>query len=366
MTVSDFQVENYRSLKFVNFRLKRVNVVVGKNGSGKSNLYKALKLLYCAAEGRLARTIAEEGGMSSALWAGPKGKGPVRMKLAVKIENGLKYELELGLPVPFEHMTPFLYDPLVKEERVSLLKDGNKTILLDRKAQAVHARGIDGKRVTFPHDTTDSESVISELREPHRFPELSALRSEFLNWRFYHKFRTDEDSPLRKDQVATRTMCLSHDGSDLVSAIKTINWVGDENLLTQSIDNAFPGAQLVLDLEDERRLNLGLQMPGFNRPFDVRELSDGTLHYLCLLAALLSPRPAGLIALNEPEASVHPDLLSPLADLVARASKFSQIWVITHSFDLAKLISERCNVDPIELEKKDDGASKIRANDYNA
>lgn len=357
MTVTDFQIENYRSLKFVQFRLKRVNVVVGKNGSGKSNLYKSLRLLACAAEGRLAKTLAEEGGMQSVLWAGPRGKGPVRMKFTVRIEGGLKYELATGLPIPGQ--SPFEFDPIVKEEQVSLLKQGEKTILLDRKGTTITARGLDGKRITYPFAAAESESVISELREPHLFPELSALRNEFLSWRFYHKFRTDEDSALRKEQTGTRTMCLNNDGSDLASALTTIGWVGDGEALHAAIGNAFSGASLAIS-NDMGRVGVGLHMPDFQRSFNVKELSDGTLHYLCLLAALLSPRPAGLIAINEPESSIHPDLLAPLAELIAMASKNSQLWVITHSFELARLISEHCNVDPIELEKIE-GASKVRS-----
>ena len=355
MTVAEFQVEGYRSLEDLWMRLKRVNVIVGPNGSGKSNLYKSLLLVAAAAEGRFARILAQEGGLNSALWAGPKSKGPVRMKLMVKLETGLKYELVCGLPVPTE--SPFANDPFIKEEEVSLLNRGEKTIFLTRKNAAVHARDASCKRVLYPSVVGDSESVLSELKEPHLFPELSALRQEFLSWRFYHKFRTDEDSPLRRESYATRVMSLSHDASDLAAALATILWVGDAQGLGEAVDAAFPGAKLDID-ESEGRLNLSLLMPGMLRPFSARELSDGTLHYLCLLAALFSPRPAKLLALNEPEASIHPDLLLPLAELVRVASKQSQIWVITHSFPLANFISEHCVVDNFQLEKVD-GATRV-------
>lgn len=356
MTVSEFQVEGYRSLKDLWLRLKRVNVIVGANGSGKSNLYKSLSLIAAAAEGNFARALAAEGGLPSVLWAGPSGKGPVRMKMMVKLDSGLKYELACGLPTPTQ--SPFPLDPIIKEEEVSLLQRGEKVTFLSRKSGAVHARDNGGKRVLYPAAVGDTESVLSELKEPHLFPELSALRQEFLGWRFYHKFRTDADSVLRRDAHATRVMTLSHDASDLAAALATISWVGDDQALADAVSNAFPGASLIID-KDSGPLKVLLHMPGFNRGFSASELSDGTLHYLCLLAALLSPRPAKMIALNEPEASIHPDLLAPLADLIRLASKSSQIWVITHSFELAKLISEQCMVDPIVLEKID-GATKIR------
>ncbi|MBX9722679.1 MAG: AAA family ATPase [Candidatus Obscuribacterales bacterium] len=350
MTLTAFDVQGYRSLRSVYLHLKRVNVVVGANGCGKSNLYKSLRLVAAAAEGSFGRRMAEEGGLDSLLWAGSHGKDPQRIIVKVKLDNGLRYEFSCGRPGPTE--SAFSGDPFFKEERISVMIEGKKALLLDRKAGAVHARDLSGKRTTYPNAVPSSESVLSELREPHLYPELSMLRSEFLSWRFYHKFRTDDLSPLRQEQCATRTMALNHDGSDLAAALMTINWVGDREALASSVDNAFPGAFLEL-AEINGKAGLGLRMPDFNRAFNARELSDGTLHYLCLLAALLSPRPSGLLAINEPESSVHPDLLEPLADLIALASRDSQIWVITHSFPLAKMIAQRCKVDLIQLEKID-------------
>ena len=192
--------------------------------------------------------------------------------------------------------------------------------------------------------------MLAELREPHRFPVLSAFRQEFLSWRFYHQFRTDADSPLRQPQVGVRTPVLGHDGRDLAAALQTIIEVGDHSALRGAIGRAFPGAELVIE-SDRSRFSLSMRMPGFHRPFEARELSDGTLHYLCLLAALLSPRPPTLLALNEPEASVHPDLIGPLAKLIVRASEESQVWITTHSQSLAEAIRLESGISPIRLEK---------------
>ena len=94
------------------------------------------------------------------------------------------------------------------------------------------------------------------------------------------------------------------------------------------------------------------------RPLDARELSDGTLRYLCLLAALLSPRPPPLLALNEPETSLHPDLLKPLGQLLADAAQRSQLWVTTHSEVLAKELTRLTGAIPVRLQKVD-GATRV-------
>lgn len=96
-------------------------------------------------------------------------------------------------------------------------------------------------------------------------------------------------------------------------------------------------------------------MPGILRPLEARGLSDGTLRYLCLIAALLSPRPATLLALNEPEMSLHPELMLPLAELITLASNYSQIWVTTDSKDLATMISNASKTKPINLIRTETG-----------
>jgi predicted ATPase len=193
--------------------------------------------------------------------------------------------------------------------------------------------------------------VLSQLREPHLYPELSSLRAEMSQWRFYHHFRTDHESPLRHPQVGVRTPVLSHDGRDLAAALQTILEIGQEEDLRESIRQAFPGAALEIDHDEASGMfAVQLRMPGLKRTLHARELSDGTLRYLCLMAALLSPRPPALLALNEPETSLHPDLLEPLAKQMVNASKHSQLWVVTHSQQLAELVEKYSDESPIRLE----------------
>lgn len=285
--------------------------------------------------------------MPSVLWAGERGKGRVRVKFQARVDD-LEYQLECGLPVP--GLTAFNLDPEVKVERVSYCQNGKKVALLERKLKSVQARDLKGKRLEFQLFADSNESVLSELREPHRFPELSALRQSILLWRFYHQFRTDFASPLRQPQPLFRTPVLSHDGHDVAAALVTIQEVGDREALSQLLDAAFPGSHLNIK-QESGRLSLGMFMPGFQRAFEAHELSDGTLHYLCLLAALLSPRPPHLMALNEPETSIHPTLYKPLAMLIAEASQSTQMWITTHSQELADYILEYTGASPIELEK---------------
>jgi predicted ATPase len=124
-----------------------------------------------------------------------------------------------------------------------------------------------------------------------------------------------------------------------------------------------PGARL--DVADGTLVRL--VAPGLHRPLDARELSDGTLRFLCLAAALLSPRPPPLLALNEPETSLHESVLPALAELMTAVPRETQLWVTTHARALAEALASR-GAKVLELEKVDGetrviGARRIEPDD---
>lgn len=348
MAIEALHVAGYRSVRSLKMAVRGLEVIVGPNGCGKTNLYRAIQLLAHAASGRLAHALVEEGGMPSVTWAGARMKRQrVRVQLGVDL-GGLRYRLEFGLVPPADSM--FDLDPDVKLERVEVPHDGRTVVLMERKGPTVWARDVDGVRLTFPFALWSSESVLPQITEPHRLPILSDLRQQFLRWRFYHAFRTDAGAPARHARPGVRTPALAHDGADLAAALQTIIEIGDEPGLRRAVSDAFPGSRLAIEAPDSRFI-VELTMPGVLRPLTAAELSDGTLRYLSLLAALLSPRPAPFLCLNEPETSIHPDLLEPLAKLIVRASRDSQVLVTTHSEALAGHIERLSGATPVRLSK---------------
>jgi predicted ATPase len=361
MSVLDrITIKGYRSICNLQFRLRRLNVVRGPNGSGKSNLYKALRLLARTAQGGLPQAIAHEGGMPSVLWAGRRKKSsaqaPVRLTLAA-FSNEFNYEVSLGLPPPCSRAFPT--DPEVKEEHVWMGQTRRKgNTYFERSTSGAWVMDRNGDRVSYSGNLNSSEPVLAQLREPHLYPELSILGRGLQEWRFYDYFRTDPESSLRQPQPSVLTPILAHDGIDLAAALLTIRTRGDADILEESIQAVFPGSILYIECEG-CSFWLELELPGMHRRLKAAEFSDGTLRYLCLLAALLSPMPAPLLVLNEPENSLHPDVLVPLAKLICRAAERSQVWVTTHSDQLADLLADGPDAKVITLHKVD-GETRIK------
>ncbi len=356
---------NYRSLHDLRLQLGAITVITGANGTGKSGLYRALRLLADCASGGVIGSLAREGGLSSVLWAGPeqigrsvrsgehpvqgtRRSGPVNLQLGFAADD-LSYLIDLGLPQPGD--SAFGLDPEIKREIIwsgPVLRPA--TTLVRRRRGLVEVHDDTGRGwARYDRELLPYESVLTEVVDPYRAPELIALRRQIQSWRFYDHLRTDAGAPGRTPQLGTRTPVLDHDGRHLAAALQTIIEVGDPNGLHAHLTDAFPGSHLHI-AESDGRFDVRLQTPGLLRPLSSAELSDGTLRYLLLTAALLSPRPPELLVLNEPETSLHPDVRRPLARLIRAAGARSQIVVVTHAQDLVEALTGD-DVSSVELTK---------------
>lgn len=365
-------ISGYRSIRDLVMPLERLTVVTGRNGVGKSSFYRSLRLLADAAQGRVVSSLAAEGGLKSTLWAGPErfsramkqGEQPVEglvRKKSVALKLGFAsldygYAIDLGFPVVGRSM--FALDPEIKAEAVWLGDAlSPRNALATRAGSRVSGRDRDGRKAVVLTDLAPYESMMTHAADPKELAELIVLRERMRGWRFYDHFRTDQDAPARSGRVGTRTPVLGADGGDLAAALQTIREVGDGEKLEAAIQDAFPGASIGI-VENGDRLELLMGQQGLLRSLRATELSDGTLRYLLLLAALLTPRPPGLMVLNEPETSLHPDLLAPLGRLVIDAAQRCQVVVVTHARSLVDALAE-AGAMRHELQK-DLGETRIR------
>lgn len=378
--IKTFAISNYRSICNLIIPLDQLNVITGENASGKSNLYRAMKILSETAQGGAIRAVASEGGLESIFWAGPRdlyknklnvlstgvrvdktnlrlGFTSNKYSYAITLTNDFCTDKDCYNKVPYRFHkyqftdrpefsckpSDFPFDPQIAKEAIwfgEALRPS--ALLVDRTHDQIKVLDSDIEAV----DSSLNKSIFNILNEYDQSPEVDYLKSDIASWRFYDHFRLDENSPIRKPQLLTYTPVLDHDGHNLASAIKTIECSPNSELFDQVISDAFPGAYLCADHE------IYIIYNGLNRSLTAKELSDGTLRFILWAAALLTPQPPTLMVINEPELSLHEDLIPALANLIIHASKQTQIIVITHSIELSVRLNKENNCNAIHLEKK--------------
>jgi predicted ATPase len=261
--ITTLAIANYRSIRQMVLPMARLDVVTGANGSGKPNLYRALHLLSDTARGGVISTLAREGGFASTLWAGPEvisrrmksGEVPVqgsprREPVSLRLgfcDEDVGYGIDIGLPPPQipppDPPSPFERDPEIKRECIFAAPVYRpSSVLIDRRNAVVRLKDDAAGWTTLTSKLQNFDSMLSELSDARRAPEITSIRDTVRAWRFYDHFNVDADAPARQPVVATRTPVLAPDGRDLVAALETIREIGDGPALDSVISDAFPGA----------------------------------------------------------------------------------------------------------------------------
>jgi predicted ATPase len=341
--IHQIAVSGYRSLRDLTVAPGGLTIITGPNGSGKSSFYRSLRLMNDIAHGGIIRSLAAEGGLPSTLWAGPEsfartvkqGQHPVegtRRKHPVALKLGFagddySYAIELGLPVGGF----FALDPEIKMEMLWIgAQPGRNNVLAERHGPSVRIRDKTGSWAQAETSLAAYDSMMTHCADPREAQELLIMRERMRAWRFYDHLRTDVEAPARRPQIGTRTPALAGDGSDLAAAVQTIREIGDGDAFDAAIEHAFPGHTIDVAITGSY-FEIEMRQPGLLRPLKATELSEGTLRFLLLAAALLSPRPPGLMVLNEPENSLHVDLIPALAKAIGDAASRTQVILVTHS-----------------------------------
>jgi len=335
--------------------LQPLNVLIGPNASGKSNLIDAVGILQ-STPNDINTPFRQGGGIGEWLWKGDE-KNSNNIPTAT-IEATVYYPKET---IPLRYQISFtmvgqklqIVDEAVEnEERFGqTYKDVNFFYRHQKGNPVLNIRNVSeertskytnsGQRHLGRDEISFSQSVLSQKQDKYFYPELAYLNNQFSNIRIYREWNLGRYTPLRKPQPSDLPNdFLEEDASNLAHVLNDLEEQGIKPLLIEQLQKFYEAVGDIITKSEGSTRQTFLRDKKFNRPIPATRLSDNTLRYLCLLTLLCHPSPPPLICIEEPELGLHPDILSTVAELLIAASKRTQIIVTTHSDALVSGLSE--------------------------
>ena len=332
------------SLKLKNFlsygsqgeeiEMQPLNVIIGANSSGKSNLIEAMAILK-AIPTDLLSPIRQGGGTSDFLWKGdnPNPVASISATLDYEGDTPLRYRIDFTVvgqkldivDEAIENKYPF---------------KGNSDVYFFYRYQNGHPvlnirnniEGARSERSLRREDINSEQSILSQRKDPYQYPELTYLNNQFSNISLYREWHIGRNSQARMPQKTDlpEHRLLEH-GSNLGLVLNNLQYQIGAREVIEKLKKFYDEAEELAPKIYGGTVQIFIRETGLNQPIPATRLSDGTLRYLFLMALLLDPTPRPIICIEEPEIGLHPDILPTIAEMLIEASKRTQIIVTTHS-----------------------------------
>lgn len=355
--IERLRVKNYRSLADVDIELNPLTILVGSNGSGKSNLVDVIRFVRDALTRGLDTAILDRGGMSAIRRWSPKGAPydvTIQLYLRDREWSG-EYSLTLGSERDGEYR--------VKRERVTVKEDQNAPVTLER---------IDNELIDFPEELIEQllqrPSLPQHTSATTPLPSIMALFPSLSPYKVYRflssmGFYTIYPDNLREPQKPAHSYPLDEQGQNLASVLRDLKKKknsGFSEIMSDALGKVVEGVHkysvtrvggyLVTRLHHHSPRG-GRQGPAF----ELAQESDGTLRMLGILTALYQDPPRSLLAIEEPELTIHPGAMGVLCDIIQEASARSQVIITTHNPDLI----DRFPANVLRVVEKEGDVTKI-------
>ncbi len=347
--------------------LKNLNVLIGTNGSGKSNLIESLALVRTTprttSNDDFQRTISRGGTISEWIW---KGDANHHATIELVLDNPYS--------TPSNNKQPLRHSFTIKGEQQRVIfvdeKIENESSYPDQpaleffyyrgnsKGRPVINSAIGGERKLNLDSVSTELSILAQRRDPDQYPEITGLAALYEQFSFYREWSFGRNTVFRNPQEAgKRNDRLEEDFSNLglfLNRLKTRKPKAKTGILN-GLKELYSGVE-----DFNVSIEGGTVQVFFTEgelTIPATRLSDGTLRYLCLLALLCDPDPPKLLCIEEPELGLHPDILPKLADLLIEASQRTQIIVTTHSDILVDAMTE--TPESVVVCEKQDGKTSM-------
>jgi predicted ATPase len=363
--IHSLQLQNFLSYgsEGEQIELQPLNVSIGPNASGKSNLIEAMGVLK-ATPTDLPTPIRQGGGISDFLWKGEKGIPTAKIEAILDYPEGampLRYQMSFTAvgqrlevvdeaiediePRYSSESEPFFYYRYSDRGRPVI----NVTDEGDRQTRKL--------RTLRREDIISAQSILSQRKDPEQYPELSYLANKFADIGLYRNWQTGRDSvPRKAQQTDLPEHPLLEDGGNLGLVLNNLQYQLGSRPIIEKLKLFYDAAEELSIKIYGGTVQIFIRETGLIQPIPATRLSDGTLRYLFLIALLLDPTPPPLICIEEPEIGLHPDILPAIAEMLIEASQRTQLIVTTHSDALVSALSP----ESVLICDRDDRGSHLR------
>ena len=326
----------------IDLPLQPLNVLIGPNGSGKSNLLEVLALLRASPDD-LPAPIKAIGGMEEWLWKVPTVAGLTNAVSAATIDAVVESPSQGEMPVRhvleiIRHGDRFeVADERIENERPQQgFQDTFFFYRYQRGEPVINDPEVRGLR---RESVKPEKSILSQVKHPERYPVLGWLQEQYERIRLYRDWTFGPSTPLRRMQTSHGRDDILDDGANNLILVLSNILPRIENRFVDALRQLYEGVDGIYVTIRDGNLLLSLKESG-GRLITMARLSDGTLRYLTLLSILLHPEPPPLVAIEEPELGIHPDLIPEIAKLLVEASERMQLVVTTHSRVLVDALTD--------------------------
>ena len=346
MLLESIKINGLLSFRDAELDLRPLNVLIGANASGKSNLIEVMALLQ-AVPRDLTGFFRQSGGISDWLWKGPSENaslgtvealvaydaGPMPLRYALSVaERGQQFDiaeerLETEGPTAMQYSDPF---------RFFNVTNGYGRLAINwRMGEDFTDDGDEPRRQTQeirPGDLTPGQSVLHEIKGSTLYQEMTFVGRQFDSIRLYREWNMGRGSKIRQSQPTdSPTDFLSEDFANLALVLNRLEGGSAMSDVEEQLKQFYDTYERIGVNIEANRAQLWIREKGLNSPVPATRLSDGTLRFLALLSILCHPKPPPLICIEEPELGLHPDIIPVLAELLKSASERTQLVVTTHS-----------------------------------
>lgn len=336
-------IQGFKSISNVErLALGPINIVIGANGSGKSNFIGAFSFLHAIREGRLQDYVGSAGGAENILYFGSKITDKINIRISFENERN-QYEITLAVT-----------------EDDSLFPSKENVYFWDKSRYKAPYRDS--------LSSVNREAGISDPKQSQKgIPNWVWLRLG--RWRLYHFHDTSSSSPMKKTADLNDNRYLRPDGSNLAAFLFFLKERHPESysLISKTVQRVAPFFEN-FQLEPTRlrpdKIRLEWRHKGSDKYFNASTFSDGTLRFIALATLFLQPQDymPSVVLVDEPELGLHPSAIALLASLIKYASKKVQVVVSTQS----SLLLDNFEPEQILVANRVDGNTQFDRLDPNA